>query len=313
MQSVLLFGALFFKEDLMEKLVERRNRKLKQAAERLNTLAPLVRGNRPTVTCRGERLYLTGKLQDRRVPLASFSDSEELQRTLHLLSHAKPLAPDVLLEERIRLWAEQNVFAEKRKASVYAARKLDFPEAALRQQATMEEAWALRARERLCAAARDWLDVYRILPVHAGITDFAKHNPEAENEDDPVPCADFDFLSGEYRCHLIRNFSSAYRAASIYPDQNYIVELRRYHTENIRRAWERVVDAEILPLMAMIREEKVYRAPWRDLIKQVKAIVVPWSIPKPWPAGRMEWSNTTNAPSARVCRFNTSEVRAVTA
>jgi hypothetical protein len=285
----------------------------KQDLERLNSLATLVKGQRTVVLYRGGRFYLTGLLQDRRVPLASFTDSDELKRVLLHLSHAGPVRPDVLLEERIRLWNEQNVFAEKRKTRVYAARKLDFPEAALKQQAVMEEAWALRARERLCAAARDWLDVYGLLPVHVGLDDFEKYNPDAENADDPVPCADFDWLSTEFRCHDIRNFSAVYLRASAWPNQNYIAELRRYHTRNIRHAWERVVDAEILPLMAMIQEERVYTTPWRELIKQVKAVVAPWSIPRPWPVGRMHRKNATDASSARVHRFETSEVQTATA
>jgi hypothetical protein len=178
----------------------------------------------------------------------------------------------------------------------------------------MEEAWALRARERLCAAARNWLDVYGRLPVHAGIENFEEHDPAAENEDDPVFCSDYDWLSGESRHHYIRNFSAVYLSASSYPEQNYLVQLRRFYTPNIWHAWERVVESEILPLMKEIRETLPGTRRGREIIRKVKAVVAPWSIPRPWPAVRTKRKcNMKVFASAPSRRCQAAETQAVTA
>lgn len=275
-------------------LVERRNRKLVKEAERLNTLAPFVRGNRPTVTCRGDRLYLTGRLQDRCEIFASFAEPAELAAVLVKLSRAEQVTAEELLREKIRLWAEENSFAEQRKALVREAWELDFPEAALQQQEIMERAWAVKGRERLCAISREFLHAFCILPEHAGIA-FERHDPAAENPDDPVPSADCDWISGEFLIRDVRNFPAVYARASLWPQQNYVVELRRFHTKNVQRAWQSVVEGEILPLMAEIREKQICTAPRRDLVMRVKTLLSPWSISRPWPSPRMERKSAMKA------------------
>lgn len=256
--------------------------------ERLHGLASLAKGNKTAVNYRGGLFYLTARLHDRREPLASFTNAEELERVLLLLALAEPVTPDALLQGKINLWHEQHAYAEKRKALVYEARKLNSPEMALQQQAIMEQAWAMREREQLCAKTRNWLDAYGILPVHVGLDDLEKHNPDAENADDPVPCADFDWLSNEFRCHDIRNFSAVYRRASAWPEQNFIAELRRFHTNNIRNAWQQLTDGQILPQMEEIREAGAYSSRGREMIRRIKAIIGPWSIPRPWPLEKKE-------------------------
>jgi hypothetical protein len=276
----------------MKKLVERRNRKLEKATERLNALAPQVRGNRPTVTTRGDRLYLTCWLQDRRENFASFEKPSELATVLVQLSRAEPVTAEEFHQEKVRLWAEENSLAEQRKALVRRAWELNFPEAALQQQEIMERAWAVKGKERLCAISRGFLHVFCVLPEHAGI-DFERHDPAAENPDDPVPSADCDWLSGEFLIRDVRNFPAVYARASLWPRQNYVAELRRFHTKNVWCVWERVVDGEIIPLMAKIKEERIYRAPWRELVRQVKTLLAPWSIPRQWPMKRVERTGAT--------------------
>jgi hypothetical protein len=264
------------------------------------------------VTCRGDRLYLTGWLQDRRAIFASFAEPSELAAVLLNLSRTAPVTAEEFHRGKVRLWAEENSLTEQRKTLVRRAWELDFPEAALQQQEIMEQAWAVKGKERLCAISREFLHTLCFLPEHAGI-DYERNDPAAENPDDAVPSASCDWLSGEFLIRDVRNFPTLYARASLWPYQNFVVELRRFYTDNVRCAWKTVVDADILPLMGKVQEERVYTAPWRELIKQVKAHIAPWSIPRPWPAGRMEWINTTNDPSSRIRRFKTSEVRAVTA
>lgn len=272
----------------MKRIVELQNRMMEKEAERLNGLAFLVRGRKTSVMYRGGRFYLVARLHDQRSPIASFSDPAELKKTLLLLTHAGLLPADEVLQERIRLWQEQNAFAEERKVLVYEAHLLDFPDTVFEQQAVMEKAWDIRKRERLCEKARCWLDLYGIPPGLAGITDFERHDPDAANEDDPVPAVDCDWFSGELRVHHVRNFPSVYARASLWPDQNYVAELRRFHTDNIRNAWDRVVNIQLLPLMEKIKKEGYNKKPGRELIREVKARIAPWSISQPWPAVSVE-------------------------
>jgi hypothetical protein len=251
-------------------------------------------------------------LQDRRENFASFEKPSELAAVLLNLSRTAPVTAEEFHRGKVRLWAAENALVEKRKELVRRTWELNYPEAALQQQEIMEQAWAVKGKERLCAISRDFLHMFCVLPQQVGIH-FERHDPAAENPDDPVPSADCDWLSGEFLVRDVRNFPTLYARASLWPQQNIVVELKRFYTDNIRCAWKTVVDAEILPQMEKIREERSYTAPWRDLIKEAKALLAPWSIPRPWPAGRMERKNATDAPSARGRRIKTSEVQAVTA
>jgi hypothetical protein len=62
-----------------------------------------------------------------------------------------------------------------------------------------------------------------------------------------------------------------------------MVELRRYHTKNVWAAWQQLVEAQILPLMDEIRVSGAYSARGQEMIRQIKTIIGPWSVPRPWP------------------------------
>jgi hypothetical protein len=272
-------------------------------AEFLNSLATNIR-RKTYVKCQGGYFYLTLWQQDHHERIACFVDPEDFARALIRLSLATPISAEQFLKGKGELWDKESKLSTRRKELVSHAQTLDRMEKALEQQEVMEQAWALRKQEILCATRRVWLDAYGLLPEHIGI-DIERHDPELENPADPVPIVDFDWLSGEFRCHSIKYFAAVYDLAGQWPCQNYVAELRRFHTNNVKLAWDRVVETKILPTMDRIRDERAYSAPWRELVQQAKVLIAPWSLARPWPAKKKERKKQRERvkefPSARRC------------
>jgi hypothetical protein len=271
----------------VEKSLKRRNRELREQTDHLNGLASRL-GRRniffvTTVACRGEIFYLEVRRSGQPLSLASFADPRELAKVLIHLSCGAQMPPDQWLKAKRELWDAQLAFSQKRRELVADAHKLNYPAAALQQQCIMEDAWDMRGKEILCARARDWVDLYEVLPEHVGIRDFDQHNPDRKNLADPVPCADCDWLSGEFRSHAVPYFPVVYQRCASWPEQNYMVELRCLRTENIKNTWQQLIADQIYPLMDRIKKEGFNKAPGRELICEVKKRIAPWTIPRPWP------------------------------
>ena len=262
-----------------------RNGRLQKQLDCLNGLASKVNKGRwikTVVTHQGGCFYLEARCSGQYERLASFEDAIELQSLLIRLSETVPIPEELRLKAKRRLWDEQGIFMQKRKELVADAQKLNYPAAALRQQCIMEEAWAMRGREILCAKGRNWVDLFCLLPEQVGVS-FELHDPDRRNLEDRVFCADCDWLSGEFRSHYIRHFPAVYQRCSASPEDNYMVELRHYRTENIRSAWQQLVDRQILPLMEAVTKAGASTRRGRKMIQQIKDLISPWSIPHPWP------------------------------
>jgi hypothetical protein len=273
----------------------RRNGRIQKQLDCLNGLASKVNKRRwikTVVTHQGGCFYLEARCSGQHERLASFEDAIELQSLLIRLSETGPISEELRLKAKRRLWDEQGIFMRKRKELVADAQKLNYPTAALKQQRTMEGAWTMRAREILCAKARNWVDLFGLLPEQVGVS-LELHDPGRRNLEDLVFCADCDWLSGEFRSHYIMHFPAVYQRCASWPDQNYMAELRCLRTENIKNTWQQLIADQIYPLMERIKKEGFNKVPGRELICEVKKRIAPWTIPRPWPDEENEKTRLT--------------------
>jgi hypothetical protein len=260
-----------------------RRKALREQMDRLTGLAEAIKAVDPS-----DRIWYS---QGRSWPcfgvksfnLASFDDLDELESTLLHLAQMEQMSEGDRAEALRQNQEKKEYWWRLHQGKSYSAKWFNHQSGSPEHLMLMRETDEAYRNNISLHWVDNWIDFIGVLPEDVGIIDLDRHSPYRSN-DDSTTCAIFNWVLGEFKISGIYRFRETVESYAQAPDHHYIVETKSHYTMEGVHAWKAVIQKQIRPMMERIKQAGgPATVEGRALIAEVKGLIEPWVIIRPWP------------------------------